>query len=129
MVQCDAALNRRFIASFFMQWKPGQRKDVGAAAGICDRNKPCIPEGWVRHWGYAGALPITRNSQMTGPSGGFGWHIDFDAGAPKTLQFTEIQTFVQGVAAADLHRLPKRRGLHNHGPWPAMVPTQAVEIV
>jgi hypothetical protein len=93
MVQCDAATGRRSIASFFMQWKPNQRADSGAAVGICDRNVPCSPEDSIRHWGYAAALPVTRNSQVTGPSGGFGWHIRFNAGAPKTLQFTEIQMF------------------------------------
>jgi hypothetical protein len=94
MVHCNAApadrpTGSRAISSFFMQWKPNQRNDVGGA--ICDRNKPCLPEGSVRHWGYAGSLPLTRNTQVTGPSGGFGWHIRFNAGAPKKLQFTEIQ--------------------------------------
>jgi hypothetical protein len=96
MVHCDAApadrpTGSRAISSFFMQWKPNQREDVGAQAGICDRGLPCTPEGSVRHWGYAGTFPLVRNSQLTGPSGGFGWHVSFDAGAPKTLQFTEIQ--------------------------------------
>jgi hypothetical protein len=97
MVQCDAATGRRSIAiaSFFMQWKPKpkQRADSGSTAGKCDRNVPCLPEGSIGHWGYAAALPLTRNSQVTGPSGGFGWHIQLNAGAPKTLQFTEIQMF------------------------------------
>jgi hypothetical protein len=98
MVQCDAQpadrpAGMRAVASFFMQWKPNQRADSGSKAGKCDRNMPCRPEGSIRHWGYAGAFPVTRNSQITGPSGGFGWHISFDAGAPKMLQFTEIQNF------------------------------------
>jgi hypothetical protein len=93
IIHCDAATGRRSIASFFMQWKLNQRADVGAAAGLCDRNKPCTPEGSIGHWGYAAALLVTRNSQVTGPFGGFGWHIKFNAGAPRTLQFTEIQMF------------------------------------
>jgi hypothetical protein len=92
LVLCDAAQGRRSIASFFVQWRPNQRGEVDAPE-ICDRNKPCTPEGSVQHWGYAAALPITLNAQVTGPSGGFGWHIKFNGGAPKILQFTEIQMF------------------------------------
>jgi hypothetical protein len=100
MVHCNAApadrpTGSRAISSFFMQYKPNQRNDVGGA--ICDRNVRCLPEGSVRHWGYAGALPLTRNSQVTGPSGGFGWHIRFNAGAPKKLQFTEIQQLAKST--------------------------------
>jgi hypothetical protein len=94
MVHCNAApadrpTGSRAISSFFMQWKPNQRNDLGSR--ICGRNLPCRPEGSIKHWGYAGELPLVRNSQVTGPSGGFGWHIRFNAGAPRKLQFTEIQ--------------------------------------
>jgi len=45
----------------------------------------------VRHWGYAGALPLTRNGEVTGPSGGFGWHVSWSGGAPRRLHLKRVQ--------------------------------------
>ena len=36
-------------------------------------------------------MPVPLNAKMTGPLGGFGWLLRFDAGGPRSLMLDHIQ--------------------------------------
>ena len=36
-------------------------------------------------------LPVTANADITGPVGGFGWKLELNKGAPKSIRFSEIE--------------------------------------
>ena len=62
-------------------------------------NLLCPSIGRVRHIGPLfdasndplGGLPITANAIIVGPTGGFGWLLNLDAGSPKSLQIDQIE--------------------------------------
>ena len=72
----------------------GWRTCANGAIGV-----PCVPLGWVTHWGFGSglgaALPLTANGQITGVLGGFGWHISFEAGSPRALRIDRMQVSSQ----------------------------------
>ena len=56
---------------------------------------PCDYVGRIKHLGsmYAddAGLPVTANADIVGPVGGFGWKIELDKGAPKTLRISQVE--------------------------------------
>lgn len=61
---------------------------------------PCQAEGYVRHLGHKFSplihnnvnkgLPITANADVVGPTGGFGWLLKLNKGAPRNIRLEEI---------------------------------------
>ena len=59
----------------------------------------CPTIGRIRHLGAlfdstndsTGGLPITANAIVSGPTGGFGWSLNLDAGPPKSLRIDQIE--------------------------------------
>jgi hypothetical protein len=56
---------------------------------------PCDYVGRIKHLGsmYAddAGLPITANADIVGPVGGFGWKIELDKGAPKSIRISQVE--------------------------------------
>jgi hypothetical protein len=56
---------------------------------------PCDYVGRIKHLGsmYANdaGLPITANADIVGPVGGFGWKIELDKGAPKSIRISKVE--------------------------------------
>jgi len=95
---CDAApahrsAGSRAVGSLFLEWRANQEAALGVTLCANDNQKTCGAEGSIRHWGYAGALPLTRNGEVAGPSGGFGWHVRLNKGAPRRLVLRRVQQF------------------------------------
>ncbi|KAL1498565.1 hypothetical protein AB1Y20_013884 [Prymnesium parvum] len=82
----------RQVGSLVFVWDAEAHARVGGA--VCANGiagVPCTPVGGVSHWGRDGALPLTLNGQVTGPLGGYGWHVHWTAGAPRTLRLERVQ--------------------------------------
>jgi hypothetical protein len=88
---------QRELAHFKMHWDDSLHSQVGTS--ICDNSDDlgCPTIGFVRHLGHkfsplvnpesvSSGLPITANSDIVGLSGGFGWFLDFDVPAPRSLR-------------------------------------------
>mmetsp|Transcript_20238 Transcript_20238/g.42749 ORF Transcript_20238/g.42749 Transcript_20238/m.42749 type:complete len:1211 (-) Transcript_20238:513-4145(-) len=83
---------QRDVASINMIWDQQLAAQLGDT--VCsngDRNVFCGKLGGVRHWGRTGELPITPNGEVTGPSGGFGWHLRWNDGPPRNLIIEHVQ--------------------------------------
>ena len=76
-------------------WDDTVSYTVGRTACGNGNQAPCPPLGCVRHYGAMFAsdngLPVTANSDIVGPVGGFGWLLTLDYGAPHTVRINEIE--------------------------------------
>jgi hypothetical protein len=75
---------------------------------VCnDDPEECPALGYLRHLGQrfepdqndptTWGMPVTANSEMVGPTGGFGWFLNLDRGAPKTLTFGRLEVDPESV--------------------------------
>jgi hypothetical protein len=82
-----------------LSWDAELHGKVGTE--FCGNDLPCPTLGYLRHLGYKFSpyqdasvlpgLPVTANPEMTGPVGGFGWHLTLTAGAPRDLNLTKVE--------------------------------------
>jgi len=88
----------RGVGSFNLKWDFSSNpvhNQVGY--GICGNgdNTPCVALGWIKHAGTMfqqdQGLPVTAQADITGPTGGFGWVLGMNQGAPKTMQIQYIE--------------------------------------
>lgn len=91
---------QRELAHLRLKWDDNLHNQVGRTICSNGRGLPCNPEGYIRHLGRkfspisGGAsrgLVITANPDITGLSGGFGWLIELNRGAPRSLIFEQIE--------------------------------------
>ena len=89
---------QRQIGSVSLVWDGTTQAGLGSAAcGNGAAGMPCTPVGWASHWGWTDGdglgseMPIVLNGELTGPLGGFGWHLRWEAGAPRKLCFGRVQ--------------------------------------
>ena len=63
----------------------------------------CPTLGRIRHMGTrfdldndpSGGLPVTPNTEVAGPVGGFGWMMEIDSGSPKSLTIGQKSKLIQ----------------------------------
>jgi len=85
----------RSIGHFKMSWDDSQHNQVGGA--LCGNGNlaPCPALGYMKHLGslfdYDNGLPVTANADIVGPTGGFGWLLKLNNGAPHTLKLEYIE--------------------------------------
>lgn len=78
-----------------VSWDSALQNQVGSS--ICGNGNglPCPVEGYIRHAGslFDGrlGLPLTARGEVAGPVGGFGWVVEFNAGAPRQIDFENIE--------------------------------------
>jgi len=55
----------------------------------------CPAIGYIKHFGPMFAddmgLPVTANGDIAGPTGGFGWLLEMNNGAPRNIKISEIE--------------------------------------
>ncbi|KAH8054360.1 hypothetical protein JL721_10482 [Aureococcus anophagefferens] len=80
------------------EWDDDLSAEIGST--ICDNSDgdgpdPCERVGWLAHFGAANVtaegVKLMPNAEVVGTSGGFGWYLYLDQGAPKTLRISQIQ--------------------------------------
>lgn len=89
----------RGVGHFVMKWDDVLHKTVGRTNCGNGGPQPCPVVGYVRHLGSrfspvngaSQGLPITANSDVVGPVGGFGWFVTFKEGAPRQVKFELIE--------------------------------------
>lgn len=91
---CDKTPSRS-VGSFLMNYDTIQAQ-VGSSGTICGNGNlaPCPTVGQAIHIGrsdWSGALNITSNPKITGPTGGFGWYVKLFKGAPRFNRLYQIQ--------------------------------------
>ena len=94
---CERRLQRD-IGSVNLVWDTNAQSGLGSAfCGNGVVGLACTPVGWAGHWGWTvdsgleKEMPITLNGELTGPLGGFGWHLRWDQGSPRKLCFERVQ--------------------------------------
>jgi len=85
----------RGLGHFRMRWDDDLHDQIGDTQCGNGKNIPCDYVGYIKHLGdyYANdpGLPITASADIVGPTGGFGWKLELNGGAPKSLRFEEIE--------------------------------------
>ena len=91
---------QRGLGHIKMQWDDSVNNQVGGS--VCSNGDPsvaCPTLGYMRHLGHkfspsiSGALPgmpVNAGGNIVGPVGGFGWLLNLNAGAPKSITFPEV---------------------------------------
>ena len=85
----------RGLAHMRVDWDPMLHSKVGES--VCGNGNldPCPAVGYMRHLGPRFSndpgLPITANSDIVGPVGGFGWYLTLQDGAPRRMTFSQIE--------------------------------------
>ena len=90
---CDAG-GIREAGSIVLRHNETLTKQVGTT--ICGNGNglPCPAIGFATHVGRGGSngsLVLTGNGRITGPTGGIGWYVKLDAGAPTHATIREVQ--------------------------------------
>jgi hypothetical protein len=84
----------RGLGHFNMLWDDALHAQLGKSQ--CGNSYlPCDYVGYIKHLGpyFNGdaGLPVTANANAVGPVGGFGWKLELDNGAPKSVRFHQIE--------------------------------------
>jgi hypothetical protein len=78
-----------------MKWNPTLHEQVGGSQCGNGQDIPCTSWGEMKHLGdffaFQPGLPITANADIVGPVGGFGWKLELENGAPKSVTFEQIE--------------------------------------
>ena len=85
----------RGLAHVRVEWDYMLHSKVGESVCGNGNSDPCPAVGYVRHLGPQFSndpgLPITANSDIAGPVGGFGWLLSLKAGAPRRMTFSQVE--------------------------------------
>jgi hypothetical protein len=85
----------RNLGYFKMLWDEAQHNQVGSS--LCGNGNlaPCPALGYIKHKGPLFAsdngLPVTASSNIIGLTGGFGWLLKLNRGAPHSLKLKFIE--------------------------------------
>ena len=107
---CFAAVYDPQGPLYFLKQRAGPERGMGhiklsfdrplqsqVPSNLCNNGggNPCYPVGYIRHLGPMFAndqgLPVTANADIVGPVGGFGWLLEFNEGAPRTLRIQHVE--------------------------------------
>eukprot|EP00934_Nitzschia_sp_Nitz4_P002884 Nitzschia sp. Nitz4//scaffold35_size145790//102540//106801//NITZ4_003043-RA/size145790-augustus-gene-0.122-mRNA-1//1//CDS//3329549163//2874//frame0 len=94
----------RGLAHIRLEWDEDLHNTVGStsctngATYINGERVQCPAVGRIRHLGTrfnidndpTGGLPVTAQPEIVGLSGGYGWLLELDGGAPHTLQISQM---------------------------------------
>jgi hypothetical protein len=91
---------RRRIGHVRILWDHTLHNDVGKSTCSNSNLDPCPWHGFVRHAGKRfspflnttvnNGIPVTARGDVAGPTGGYGWILNFNTSAPRTINFTEM---------------------------------------
>jgi len=89
----------RGLGHIRIEWDEQLHNSVGSSYCGNGDGKPCPTLGRIRHFGPTfdldadplGGLPITAQPEIVGPTGGFGWLLTLNDGAPKTLRIKYVE--------------------------------------
>jgi hypothetical protein len=85
----------RGMGHFQMEWDADLHNQIGKTQCGNGPDIPCDYVGFIKHLGAHfsedAGLPVTANAAIVGPVGGFGWKLELDGGAPKSLRFEKIE--------------------------------------
>lgn len=84
----------RNLGHLRMEWDATLHKKVGGSLCGNGDGAPCPAVGLLRHRGpkFTGAgLPITASADVVGPTGGHGWYLELQQGAPVGLNMTYVE--------------------------------------
>jgi hypothetical protein len=95
-VQPRQGAPKRGLAHVAMQWDPAKHAEVGTTTCGNGDLIPCPKLGYMRHAGkkFSGTKvgnPVTARGEIVGAVGGYGWILEFDGGAPKAINFREVE--------------------------------------
>jgi hypothetical protein len=98
----------RGLAHIRLEWDSALHSTVGNGACVngrqfinnVDQGPACNAVGRIRHIGpkfgssndAVGGLPVTANPTIVGVSGGYGWLLTLNGGAPRTLKVMEVES-------------------------------------
>jgi hypothetical protein len=86
---------QRGIGSLNLRWDRSVDAEVGTTQCGNGPFIPCDFVGRIKHLGekYKDdlGLPVTANADLVGPVGGFGWKLELDRGAPKSIFIAEVE--------------------------------------
>ena len=104
----------RGIGHFKISWDDSKHNQVGGA--LCGNGNlaPCPALGYMKHLGSLfhsdNGLPVTANADVVGPTGGFGWLLKLNNGAPHTLKLEHIEVSPNSPLLLSLPYPRSRRG-------------------
>jgi hypothetical protein len=88
------------LDTLLLQWDTKLHKQVGVSTCGNGNLGPCPWHGFFRHAGKRFSpfvnnninrgMPITARGDIAGPTGGYGWILNFNRTSPRTINFTEI---------------------------------------
>ena len=85
----------RGLGHFKMKWDNALHAQIGKSQCGNGAYVPCDYVGYIKHLGAYfdddAGLPVTANADIVGPVGGFGWKLELDSGAPKSVRFEQIE--------------------------------------
>jgi len=84
----------RDIGHMHIEFDENQHNQVGQS--ICLNGSGVCPTlGYIKHFGSKFSndpgLPVTANADIAGPTGGFGWLLSLDEGAPRELRIEYLE--------------------------------------
>jgi hypothetical protein len=86
---------QRGVGSLKLKWDSSLDASVGTTQCGNGPFIPCDFVGRIKHLGLKynadPGLPVTANADIVGPVGGFGWKLELDQGAPKTMFILEVE--------------------------------------
>lgn len=87
--------NHRALGHVRLAWDDAVHDEVGGSVCTNGGGQPCPALGRMRHFGplFDGdqGLPVTANPDVAGLTGGFGWRLELDQGAPRTLRVNFVE--------------------------------------
>jgi hypothetical protein len=87
---------KRGLGHVAMEWDTARHQEVGITTCGNGDGSPCPTLGYVRHAGklFSGSKvgnPITARGEMVGAVSGYGWILELDGGAPRSINFTDVE--------------------------------------
>lgn len=89
-----SSFSNRGVASLYLNYDSPLQSTVGSTICTNGGPEPCPFVGRVGHIGWSNAtsgMPLSPHPKLTGPVGGFGWHVRWAAGAPVKLAISQVQ--------------------------------------
>jgi hypothetical protein len=95
-IQPQTGAPKRGLAHIGMSWDIPVQQQVGYSICGNGNQAPCPPLGYIRHAGkkFSGTkigTPITARGEIVGPVGGYAWILELNGGAPRDMNFTDIE--------------------------------------
>jgi hypothetical protein len=95
-VQPKANAPKRGLGHIGMSWDLAVHDQVGKTTCGNGNQAPCPDLGYIRHAGkkFSGTKtgnPVTARGEIAGPVGGYGWILELNGGAPRNMNFSDVE--------------------------------------